>query len=1393
MVYTPLPKPRLTLLLTSLLASTSLFAQDPGSYQPPAEPLPATAKEASSEAAEAISEFRVPEGVTVQLVAAEPLLANPVAIEVDASGRIYVAETFRQETEGVPDNRTFPEWLQDDLRLQTVEERAAMTLRHHPEFATEWTDRDDRIRLLEDLDGDGVAESSKIFAHGFNDLVDGTGAGLLARGTDVYYTCIPKLWKLSDADADGVAESGTALHDGYGVRVAFRGHDMHGLVLGPMRKLYFSIGDRGYHVQTQEGKWLSEPGRGAVFRCDLDGSNLEVFARGLRNPQELAFDDFGNLFTVDNNCDAGDRARLVHVLEQGDCGWRMNFQYLPDRGPWMSESWWKPTAEEPSHPAFLNAPLANISSGPSGLAAYPGVGLSPEMKGSFFLCDFLGGSSYSGIRRFTVKRSGATFALDQEEEYWWGVLATDVCFEPNGTMLISDWVRGWIGEGYGRLYRAQDAGADAVLMNGTATLLGEGFREREIPFLLSLLSHPDRRVRFEAQWELADRQAEEGLRSIASNQEATLLSRVHAMWGIGMLSAPTEEAKALVVSLTQDAELEIRTQAIKVLRRQGQAPAEEMLLPLLQDPSLQVRLEAVLLAKGKPHQIFSALDATGESDRALVQAAAWALAQGDMTEAALPGGWKANATFRKVVVLALRETKDFTGLESYLTDEDPSVAKEAACAIYDLGGVSPLLAAQFEKGDSLPKPMARRAAAMCNRIGGAKEARLLYAYVMSENADETLRTEVEEYIRNWDRPAEFDVVLNESQEFGPRIGDWFADKELPFSTARELDAVERGRNIFTGHALAACTKCHSLRGVTPDGQVNPAGPDLSVVGLMQDEDTLRQSILEPTAQIAKGFEYRDDEGNVLPVSTMPPNFADLLTEEEIGDLIAFLAQQKQQRKILVHVDSRGYEHAVAKANDAGLSLVERSWMSWAESDVRFSVTIDRGYERFTEEGLSEFDAVFFYTTGELPMDDHQKAALLNYVRQGGTFSGSHCASDTFYEWPEYGAMLGGMFDGHPWHQEVGVTVEDVNHPATRGLQNGFKVTDEIYQFRSPYDRSRLHVLLSLDTTSVSMESDFIHRADGDFALAWERREGEGGVFFTALGHRPVVWRSEWFKNHLVEGTLAVCDAASPVAAPEVEPAEELETEPAAETGALPESEVAPDSTPESVATKTFHHEFAEGIGLEFARIQGEDGGTYWMSTTEVPWELYDLFFLREDEQVEVDGITGPSRSVFPVTRGYGHDGIPALGMTLHAAEEFCRWASQTPERNFRLPSEEEWRFAAGEAPASEEYSSFAWFSDNAEDAPHLIAQKQANAFGLYDMFGNVSEWVKGGEKKGVALGGSFLSSLDEIGPSSRHVYDISWQKRDPQFPKSSWWMSDGGFVGFRLVTLDGPVSLTTTD
>ena len=201
---------------------------------------------------------------------------------------------------------------------------------------------------------------------------------MLARKDDVWFTCIPGLWKLRDTDGDGRADERTLLHDGYGVHVGFLGHDLHGLRFGPDGRLYFSIGDRGFNVTTADGRTLAVPDTGSVLRCNPDGTELEVFATGLRNPQELAFDEYGNLFTGDNNSDSGDRARWVYVVEGGDSGWRIGYQFIESpnsRGPWNEEKLWYPAFA--GQAAYIVPPIANIADGPSGLTYDPGVTLLP--------------------------------------------------------------------------------------------------------------------------------------------------------------------------------------------------------------------------------------------------------------------------------------------------------------------------------------------------------------------------------------------------------------------------------------------------------------------------------------------------------------------------------------------------------------------------------------------------------------------------------------------------------------------------------------------------------------------------------------------------------------------------------------------------------------------------------------------------------------------------------------------------------------------------------------------------------------------------------------------------------------------------------------------------------
>ncbi|HVG17854.1 MAG TPA: ThuA domain-containing protein, partial [Blastocatellia bacterium] len=168
----------------------------------------------------------------------------------------------------------------------------------------------------------------------------------------------------------------------------------------------------------------------------------------------------------------------------------------------------------------------------------------------------------------------------------------------------------------------------------------------------------------------------------------------------------------------------------------------------------------------------------------------------------------------------------------------------------------------------------------------------------------------------------------------------------------------------------------------------------------------------------------------------------------------------------------------------------------------------------TRENLKQYAAVVFYTTGELPVSDEQKAALLDFVKSGKGFVGIHSATDTFYKWAEYGELIGGYFDQHPWHQQVTVKVEDRNHPATRHLGAAFEIKDEIYQFKD-FSRDRVHVLLSLDTGSVDLTLPAVRRTDKDFALAWWRNYGRGRVFYTALGHGAEVWQDGRFQQHLL--------------------------------------------------------------------------------------------------------------------------------------------------------------------------------------------------------------------------------------------------------------------------------------
>lgn len=207
--------------------------------------------------------------------------------------------------------------------------------------------------------------------------------------------------------------------------------------------------------------------------------------------------------------------------------------------------------------------------------------------------------------------------------------------------------------------------------------------------------------------------------------------------------------------------------------------------------------------------------------------------------------------------------------------------------------------------------------------------------------------------------------------------------------------------------------------------------------------------------------------------------------------------------ILMLRHSAGFEHSYLPDAEVALKQIGKT-NGWR-------VTTTHRLDRINADNLAKLNVLVFATTGNLPFDVSQKQAILDFVAGGKGFFGIHNATDTCYDWPEYGAMLGGYFAGHPWTQEVNVIVEETHHPATRALGQTFRVFDEIYTFKN-WDRTKTHVLMRLDNRSVDLAKG--NRVDHDYALAWCHNYGQGRVMYTALGHPDALWHEPWFLEHI---------------------------------------------------------------------------------------------------------------------------------------------------------------------------------------------------------------------------------------------------------------------------------------
>ena len=738
-----------------------------------------------------------PAPVTHELVlhkwSGELNVPDPVACAVDPQGRVYVSATTRRKA-GDLDIREHTMWIPDDLGFTSVDDKMAFYHRelapgkmrvprgmlkdHNGDGSIDWKDlqfHTERIYQLRDTDGDGTADQITVFAEGFNTEVTGIAAGVLYHDGWVYATIVPDLWRFKDTNDDGVADIREIVVHGFGVHLGYAGHDMHGLTVGPDGRIYWSIGDKGVNVTSKEGRHFIYPNEGAVMRVDPDGANFEVYAHGLRNVQEPAFNEFGDLIGVDNDADQpGERERFVHLPEASDSGWRTNFQYMATASPWMREGLWKP--HFPGQAAYFLPPIASYSDGPAGFKYDTGTSLSAGQRGVFLLNEFPSGK----MRAFRAEQNGASFQMAEARIINDGVMGVGMSWHPDGSLMMVDWIGGYPLDGLGALWRvdAKD-GAKNPLRQETQKLLAAGFAARAETELVAQLGHPDQRVRQGAQFELVRRGQQGALLAVARDASAPKLARIHGLWGYGQLLRRNAAEAAALESLLRDGDAEVRAQTVKIFgdAADGAAKAEATaLVPLLADISPRVRLQtAIALGKFREPTAVEPLFAMAakEGDVPVMRHAVVTGLAGCATADQLAAKKSdPSLAVRLVSVVALRRTTA-PAVSVFLRDGDPLIVAEAARAVHDdlsIPAALPELAALL---DSPPQDEAtmRRAINACLRVGSPEMAVRLLAFALNESSPRLMREVGLATLRAWKEPARLDIVEGRARKLNPAAID----------------------------------------------------------------------------------------------------------------------------------------------------------------------------------------------------------------------------------------------------------------------------------------------------------------------------------------------------------------------------------------------------------------------------------------------------------------------------------------------------------------------------------------------------------------------------------------------------------------------------------------------
>jgi quinoprotein glucose dehydrogenase len=777
----------LPLALLALCLEWPLNGQQRGPRTPTARLTPAQAQQRAADDRRRVS-VQLAAGLDVTAWAPEGLVIDPVALSFDDRGVLYATGTSRNN---LPlDIRGHPAWVPFVHTLRTVDDLSAFYRRElapersavnpwlpdsNGDGSRDWRDlaaMKERLYRVEDTNGDGIADRSQIMIDGFNsDPADDIAGGVLYHDGEVFVGASPALWRLRDDNGDGFVDSKVAISAGYNVHPAFGGHGISGVTLGPDGRIYWEVGDMGFDVVDRSGRRWSYPNQGAVLRADPDGSGFEVFAAGIRNLQEFAFDEYGNLISVDNDGDhPGETERLVHLTEGSDSGWRTTWQYgkYTDAANnrynvWMDEGLFKPRFE--GQPAHITPPIAPYHPGPAGMAYEPGTALSDEWRHSFFVSSFQGLPRNATIYAFRLRSEGAGFALESDRVVAQGILTVGLKFGPEGALYLADWITGWDSKGDGRIWKLDaPAAASSAARTDVRTVLAERFDARAAADLGLLLQHADMRVRLKAQFELVRRADVTTLR-LAARRADQQLARIHGLWGIAQLARKDPQQSILLAEFLDDPDAEIRAQAARMTGDVRDARSADALLALLADSSPRPRFfaaEALGRIAYKPAipALVRMLADNGDRDANLRHAGALALSRiGDASPVAALSSHASRAV-RIAAIVALRRMRH-PDVARFLDDADEQVVTEAARAINDDGSIEaalPALARVLEDRRFTGEPLLRRAINANLRLGTSTALTRVTAFAADASRPEAMRAEAGAVLAGWQSPSAFDRV-----------------------------------------------------------------------------------------------------------------------------------------------------------------------------------------------------------------------------------------------------------------------------------------------------------------------------------------------------------------------------------------------------------------------------------------------------------------------------------------------------------------------------------------------------------------------------------------------------------------------------------------------------------